>query len=119
MLTLAGTVNTSAQRQGAAWATQRVNGVHGVANEWITRPAPLHQQSGTRTALAAPGSFLWHQIKALNTAEIEVEQSWMTPSGQIHFWAQRERAVDAARSAVGAAEVNHHAKVAAPAWFAL
>ncbi|MFK7603627.1 BON domain-containing protein [Deinococcus sp. SM5_A1] len=111
VVTLTGTVNTYAQRQDAVTVTQRVNGVHGIANELLVRPAALHQRSDTEIARAAVDSLNWHWIRTLKTVKVKVEQGWVTLDGTLTWDYQRRAAHDAVAFLTGVRGVTNRIPV--------
>lgn len=111
VVTLTGSVSTYAQKQQAVAATQRVNGVHGVANELDVRPAPLHQRSDAEIARAAVDRLAWHWIKGLNTVKVKVERGQVTLDGDLAWEYQRRAAHDAVADLIGVVGVTNRITV--------
>lgn len=95
VVTLAGTVNSYAEKTAAEQAAKRVAGVHGIAEELKIEIPSLHQRNDADIARAAITAIDWSVNVPRNTVTVKVENGWLTLDGEVDWQYQKESAVRA------------------------
>src|SRR5512140_174546 len=85
LVTLTGHLDTLAQKHAAERAVRRVAGVRGIAMELDVKLAPEHERSGSDIAQAAIAALRWTSLVPDQHVRIEVENGWVTLSGQVDW----------------------------------
>ena len=94
VVTLSGTVHTYAEKWAAERATQRVEGVKGIAEDLEVSPIGVHKHSDTEIAAAAVNALKWH-VWVPNNIQATVEDGWVTLGGSVKWGYERTSAEDA------------------------
>ena len=94
VVTLNGTVATYAEKWAVERATQRVEGVKGIAEEITIKLSGLHARTDAEIAEAAVSSLKSH-VWVPNDIQAIVAQGWVTLKGQVNWEYQRTAAKDA------------------------
>ena len=90
---LTGHVDSYAEKRAAEHVTLAVTGVKGVAQEIGVR-LPNHKQTGDdEIAQRAARLITWDTRIPLEAIKVKVEKGWVTLSGQVATWSQREFAI--------------------------
>jgi len=103
VVTLSGSVDSYAKKWAAECAATRVFGVKAVAEELQVRLPSSFERSDGDIAQAAANALQWniwithvtHRIK------VAVENGWITLSGDVDWWYQKEAAGDMVRNLIG------------------
>lgn len=95
VVTLAGKVDSYAQKWAAERAAQRVPGVKGIAMELKVELPGFHQRSDTDIAKAAMNAIEWNASIPKEAVKVVVDNGWVTLSGNVE-WAFIRNAADAA-----------------------
>lgn len=114
-VTLDGDLTWDYQRQAAQDAVSDLLGVRGVTNRITLTPSSTPDE----VASSIKDAFLRRSEQDAREVMVSVSGGQVTLSGRTYSWAERERAANAAWSAVGVTGVDNHLKVTAPAWPAL
>jgi osmotically-inducible protein OsmY len=103
VVTLSGSVDSYAKKWAAERAAARVFGVKAVAEDLQVRLPSSFERSDGDIAQAAANALQWniwithvtHRIK------VAVENGWITLSGDVDWWYQKEAAGDMVRNLIG------------------
>jgi osmotically-inducible protein OsmY len=101
IVTLAGHVDTYAEKWDAERAAQRVSGVKAIAVEMDVKLSGLHQRTDADIALTAANALQWTTSVPQDSVKVKVEDGWLTLSGEVEWEYQRGAAADRVRSLMG------------------
>ena len=111
VVTLTGHVETFAEKYAAEAAASRVRGVKAVA-ENIQVELPFDRARGDDDiAAAALERLVWDTSVPPDTITVKVEQGWITLSGQVAWYYQKEAAEQDVRRLHGVVGVSNHVVV--------
>jgi osmotically-inducible protein OsmY len=96
IVTLAGHVNTYAEKWDAERATQRVAGVKALAVEMDVRLDGMNNRTDADIARSAENFLQWTTYLTKDAVKIEVEKGWVTFTGEVEWQDQRQAAAAAA-----------------------
>lgn len=83
VVTLSGQVETYLQKHAIERAVRRVSGVRGIALDLSVSIAPEHQRSDTDIARAALDILHWHSQVPEDRIKVEVEDGYVTLTGEV------------------------------------
>lgn len=106
VVTLAGHVDSYAQKWAAEKAAQRVAGVKGVVDEIDVTLPDTSKRSDADIVRAAGGALEWSSVVPKNAVKIVVDDGIVTLSGEVDWAFQRSAAVSAVRNLIGVRAVN-------------
>ena len=106
IVTLAGHVDSFAQKWSAECAAQRVSGVKGVIVEIDVALPGSHQRKDEELIRAAKHALDWHSSVPKDAVKVTVEGGYITLTGQVDWAFQRAAAVGAMRNLVGVLGVS-------------
>jgi osmotically-inducible protein OsmY len=92
VVTLTGNVDSYAKKMAAERAAHRVKGVKAVAEEIEVRLAFDIKRPDEDIAEAAIDRLAWNVSIPKDSVEVKVEQGWVTLTGQVDWWYQKEAA---------------------------
>ena len=92
VVTLSGHVENFAEKQAAEDAARRVRGVKAVAEEIEVRLAFETSRSDDEIAAAAIDRLAWDVSVPRDAVKVNVEQGWVTLSGEVQWHYQKEAA---------------------------
>lgn len=118
VVTLAGTVDTYAQRYAAERAVERVKGIRAIANDLAVKLPGAMERSDAELAHAAVNALRWHTEVPDERIQVKVSNGWLTLEGEVDLYYQRHAAETAVRYLMGVKGVNNRItlrKAAAPA----
>lgn len=115
IVTLAGHVNSFAEKWDAERATQRVAGVKGLAIEMDVALAGMGKQTDGDIARSAENALQWSSYWPKDAVKVMVEGGWITLSGELEWDYQRQSAAWAVRHLVGVTGVSNQIKMTAKA----
>ncbi len=101
VVTLTGTAGSYAERLAAQSAAQRVLGVTDIANELAVTPSERHARSDTEIAHAVRHALAWDVMVPDDHIQSTVADGWVTLTGTVDRWSEREDAEAAVRQLVG------------------
>jgi len=101
IVTLAGHVNSYAEKHVAEQAAQRVDGVMALTVELEVRLPGPSTRTDVDIARAAENVLVWMTFVPHNAVKVAVESGWVTLSGAVDWHYQRQAAVDAVRYLMG------------------
>ena len=111
VITLSGHVENYAAKHAAETAARRVKGVRAVAEEIEVRLPFDIQRSDEQIAAAAIERLSWNVSVPANSILVRVEKGWVTLTGEVDFWYQKEAAEDDIRPLHGVIGVSNQATI--------
>src|SRR5271165_4508868 len=105
-VTLAGHVDSYAEKCQAERAAQRVSGVKGLAVEIDVKLQGLSKRTDADIARSAQNVLEWTSWLPTDAIKVKVENGWITLSGEVEWDYQRQFAKDAVRSLFGVVGVS-------------
>lgn len=111
LVTLTGHLDTFAQKHAAERAVRRVAGVRGIAVELDVRLAPEHQRTDSELAQAAVAALRWNSLVPDEHVKVEVEDAWVTLTGQVDWPYQYASAEQCIRPLTGVRGVTNLVKI--------
>ena len=94
IVSLTGYVDSYAEKRAAEKAALRVRGVRGVAEEIEVRLAMDSRRSDAEIAAAAVERLSWNVTVPQDSVQVKVETGWVTLTGQVDWWYQKQAAMD-------------------------
>ena len=118
IVTLAGHVNTYAEKWDAERVTQRVPGVKALAVEIDVKLEGRNNRTDADIARTAENVLQWTTYLPKDAIKIKVENGWVTLTGEVEWQYQRQAATAAVRFLMGVTGVSDQitilTKVSAP-----
>lgn len=111
LVTLTGHLDTFAQKHAAERAVRRVAGVRGIAVELDVKLAPEHRRSDTELAQAAVSALRWNSLVPDEHVRLEVDDGWVTLSGEVDWPYQFSSAEQCIRPLTGVRGVTNAVKI--------
>ncbi len=106
IVTLAGHVDSYAEKCHAERATQRVAGVKGMAVEMDVKLPGMSQRTDADIARSAQNVLQWTTYLPKDSIKVKCEKGWITLSGEVEWDYQRQSAKDAVRPLLGVMGVS-------------
>jgi osmotically-inducible protein OsmY len=111
VVTLTGNVETFSQKHAAELAALRVHAIKAVAEE-IEVKLPFDVKHGdAEIAEAALHRLAWDSLVPKDAVKVTVADGWLTLTGQVNNWSERELAGATAWSAPGVSSVTNDIRV--------
>ncbi|NYG34775.1 BON domain-containing protein [Sphaerotilus montanus] len=107
VVTLAGQVDSYAEKWNAERAAQRVSGVRALATELQVQLTSLSQRTDADIAAAVENLLEWTSTLASGAVRVVVEGGWVTLSGKVDWQFQRQAATDSVRHLMGVTGVSN------------
>ncbi len=101
VVTVAGIVDTYAQRCAAEHAVERVLGVKAIVNDLTVKLPGALERSDTDIAHAAVNALRWHIEVPDERIQVKVTNGWITLEGEVDRYFQKEAAERAVRFLMG------------------
>lgn len=111
VITLSGQVDTYLQKHAAERAVKRVAGVRGIAMDIEVKLAPGHARTDTDIAQAALDALRWHSQVPPDAVTVEVDQGWVTLSGEVDWGLQSASAERCVRPLIGVKGVTNQIRL--------
>ncbi len=111
VVTLSGHVGSYAEKLAAEAAAHRVKGVRAVAEEIEVRLAFDAKRTDAEIAAAAVDRLLWNTSVPKRSVEVTVEKGWVTLSGQVDWFYQREAVEQDVRPLLGVTGVSNQTTI--------
>src|ERR1700735_1020935 len=92
VVTLSGHVDSYASKHAAETAARRVKGVKAVAEEIEVRLPFNTQRPDEEIAAAAIERLAWNASVARDSVQVKVEKGWITLTGEVDSWYQKDAA---------------------------
>ena len=106
VVTIAGHVDSYAEKWAAERAAQRVSGVKGVVDEIEVQLPDASKRSDATIVQAASSALEWNTVVPDRAIKIAVDDGIITLSGEVDWAYQRAAAVAAVRNLIGVRAVN-------------
>jgi osmotically-inducible protein OsmY len=114
VVTLSGNVDTYAKRWAADRAAKRVYGVKAVAEEIKVTLAGSWKRADKDIAEAATDVLGWNTWIPRDRVKVMVQDGWITLSGDVEWYYQKQRAEDAVRHLTGVSGVINSITIKPP-----
>jgi osmotically-inducible protein OsmY len=88
VVTLSGHLETYSEKHAVERAVHRVAGVRGIALELDVKLSAAHKRSDSEIAQAAASALLWNSNVPDERVQVEVEDGWVTLSGELDRYYQ-------------------------------
>jgi osmotically-inducible protein OsmY len=111
VVTLSGHVDSYVEKFAAETAARRVKGVKAVAEEIEVRLPFDTQRSDEDIAAAAVQRLSWNVSAPKDSVQVKVEKGWVTLTGQVDWWYQKEAAEHDIRPLHGVVGVSNQATI--------
>lgn len=111
VVTLSGHVGSYAEKLAAETAARRVKGVRAVAEEIEVRLPFDAKRTDAEIAAAAVDRLLWNTSVPRHSVEVTVENGWVTLSGQLDWFYQREAVEQDVRPLLGVTGVSNQTTI--------
>jgi osmotically-inducible protein OsmY len=115
VVTLAGHLDTFAEKYAVERAARRVAGVRGIALDLEVKLAPNHQRSDSEIAEAAIAALRLHSLIPEGQVKVEVEDGWVTLTGEVDWGYQFASAEQCVRPLKGVRALNNRITIKARA----
>jgi osmotically-inducible protein OsmY len=106
IVTLAGHVDSFAEKWNAESAAQRVSGVKALAVEMDVKLPGSSQRNDTDIARSVQNVLEWTTFLPKDSIKVKVEAGWITLSGEVDWAYKKQAAVDAIRYLMGVKGVS-------------
>ncbi len=107
IVTLAGEVSSYTEKLNAESAAQRVNGVKALAVEMKVKLSEFGKRTDADIAESAKNILGWTSSLPADAVKVQVENGWLTLSGNVEWQYQRQDAADSVRFLVGVTGVSN------------
>ena len=107
VVTLTGHIGTYAEKMAAEKAVRHVDGVKAIAMELDVKLSTDHKRSDTEIAQAALHSLRWHTWVPSERIQVEVDQGWVTLSGDVDWQYQLVSAEQSVRNLLGVRGISN------------
>jgi len=111
VVTLTGHVESYAEKQAAEMAARRVRGVKAVAEEIEVRLPFGTERSDDEIAAAAVDRLAWDVAIPCDAVKIKVEKGWVTLTGEVDWYFQKEAAEQDVRRLFGVVGVSNQISI--------
>jgi len=101
VVTLTGHLGSLAEKHAVERATRRVSGVRAIAVELDVKPAAEHKHTDSELAQAVLDALRWHTWVPEDRIKVEVEDGWVTLSGEVDWRYQATSAEQCVRPLTG------------------
>lgn len=108
VVTLTGHLDTFAEKRAVERAVRRVSGVRGIALELDVKLSAEHQRSDSEIAQAASSALRWSSLVPDERVKVEVEDGWVTLTGEVDWGYQLASAEQCIRPLVGVRGLTNH-----------
>lgn len=105
VVTLSGNVDTYSEKLAAERAVKRVSGVKGLAQE--IKVKVYYKHTDEEIAQSATHALEWSAVVPRDRIKVEVEDGWVTLSGDVDWYYQKDGAEDAVRDLLGVVGVTN------------
>jgi osmotically-inducible protein OsmY len=111
VITLSGHVGSYAEKHAAEVAAGRVKGVRAVAEEIEVQLPSQTTRTDEEIAAAAIQRMMWDSSIPDDAVKVKVEKGWVTLSGEVHWFFQKEAALHDVRGLWGVIGVSDQVTV--------
>ena len=116
IVTLNGTVNSFPEKWAAERAAQRVSGVKAVSDEIVVSLPGDNKHTDTDIARTAVASLEWNASVPKNHVKVLVKDGFITLSGKVDFYYQKNETERAVRNLMGVRGVYNEIEVTPMVW---
>lgn len=110
-VTLTGHVSSYSQKHAAEMAAGRVKGVKAIAEEIEIRLPYEVKRDDTDIAAAAVNRLAWDTNTPHDVVKVKVEKGWLTLTGEVEWYFQREAAAREVRTLMGVVGVTNQISI--------
>jgi osmotically-inducible protein OsmY len=114
IVTLTGRISSVAKKYAASEAAHKVHGVLDVANDLVVELSKSAQRSDTDIARAVRNALQWDVFVPDELVASTVSAGWVTLTGTVSRWSDREDAARVVRNLAGVRGVTNNIVVGAP-----
>jgi osmotically-inducible protein OsmY len=114
IVTLSGDVDTHSMKWAADRAVRRVSGVKGLAEGLKVTLPSSYKRSDEDIARSATDILNWNFWVPRDRVKVRVQNGWITLSGEVDWYYQKERAEDAVRHMIGVRGVTDSITIKPP-----
>ena len=114
VVTLSGDVDSFSKKWAAERAVKRVSGVKVVADEIKVTPAGSYRRADEDMVRSATNVLSWNVWVPRDRVKVMVQDGWITLSGDVDWYYQKEHAEDAVRHLVGVLGVSNSITIKPP-----
>lgn len=107
VVTLSGQLTTFAEKHAVERAVRRVAGVRAVALDLDVKLAPEHKRTDAEIAEAAIAAMRWHSLVPEDRVKVQVEDGWVTLTGEVDWGYQYASAEQAVQTLTGVRGVTN------------
>lgn len=107
VVTLAGTVESFAQKRTAVRVAERLQGVRAIADDLEVKLPNDRTRTDTELAHAAVNALRWHVEVPADRVKVAVAKGWLTLEGDVEWKYQRDAAERAVRDLTGVRGVSN------------
>ena len=111
VVALSGHLGTYAEKRAVEKAVRRVTGVRGVALDLDVRLAPEHERGDSDIARAAIAALQWHAWVPHERLHVQVQDGWVTLSGEVDWHYQLASAEQCIRPLLGVRGITNNITV--------
>jgi osmotically-inducible protein OsmY len=114
VVALSGHLGTFAEKRAVEKAVRRVTGVRGLALDLDVQLAPEHRRTDSDIARAALAALRWHAWVPHERLHVQVEDGWVTLTGQVDWHYQLASAEQYIRPLLGVRGITNRIAVKSP-----
>jgi osmotically-inducible protein OsmY len=114
LVALSGHLGTYAEKRAVEKAVRRVTGVRGLALDLDVQLAPEHRRTDSDIARAALAALQWHAWVPHERLHVQVEDGWVTLTGQVDWHYQLASAEQCIRPLLGVRGITNRITVKSP-----
>ena len=114
IVALSGHLGTFAEKRAVEKAVRRVTGVRGIAIDLDVQLAPEHRRTDSDIARAALAALQWHAWVPHERLHVQVDDGWVTLTGQVDWHYQLASAEQCIRPLLGERGITSHVAVKSP-----
>jgi osmotically-inducible protein OsmY len=114
VVALSGHLGTFAEKRAVEKAVRRVTGVRGLALDLDVQLAPEHRRTDSDIARAALAALQWHAWVPHERLHVQVEDGWVTLTGQVDWHYQLASAEQCIRPLLGVRGITNRITVKSP-----
>lgn len=111
IVTLTGHVPTYSQKMTVEDVVRRVKGVKGIAEEIEVRPVGSNRTADDEIAKRAVNTLNWNTSIPTGTVQVKVQMGWVTLTGKVEWFYQRNAASNAVRDLAGVVGVTNQIEI--------
>lgn len=111
IVTLSGQVDTYMQKHAVERAVRRVGGVRGIALDLDVQLAPHDKRTDAEVAAAAVNALKWHSLVPDDKVKVEVDDGWVTLTGELDWGYQSASAEQCVRPLLGVRGVTNQVRL--------